>query len=263
MKELKYPLLILTLVLILLVLLFLKVNNDTAEDFSLNLITEILGIFITVLLIDLVIKRKDDREKKKILKNTFAQFKIPAQNLLSFFASIYKASTDTKPKEWNTDYKSLLSTEQFYDSIKHLDFLKTAPVTPSTNWINHSHHQMTGIKNGFEKIIDKYAFALDSQIISDLEWLTNNWIINILSSGPIILASDQSMNHKREYFCLLAIQNETGIEDNPIKELIDKVFEVAEYFKSITDETSDIHYSDSLWQENMSPKLSESRVSVT
>lgn len=260
MKELKLPLIILSIVIVFLIILGILTDNQTADDFSLNLITEIVGIFLTVFLIDLVIKRRENKEKRNLLKNTYTQYKRPAQTLLYFFTTVYKASSLEKPSEWDTDYKTVLSTEQFYNSIRHLDFLKPAPVTPKADWLTHSYHQMTEVKNGFEKILDKYAFALDSKVISDLEWLSNNWIIKILSSGPIYRASDQSMDFKRDNFCLLAIKSDNA--DNPIKELIDKVFEVADYFESITDEKSDIYYSKAIWQENMSPKLSESRVSA-
>jgi uncharacterized membrane protein YhaH (DUF805 family) len=262
MKELKFPLIILVVVVvvILLVVFGILTENETADNFSLNLITEIVGIFLTVFLIDLVIKRRENKEKKNILKNTYTQYKRPAQTLLYFFAKVYKASTLERPSEWDTDYKTLFSTDQFYTSIRYLDFMKKAPVTPNTDWLNHSHHEMTEIKNGFDKILDKYAFTLDSKVISDLEWLSNNWIIKILYSGPIYKASDQSMDFKRENFCLLAIKSENS--DNPVKELIDKVFEVAEYFESITDEKSDIQYFQSIWQENMSLQLSDSRVNA-
>lgn len=258
MRDLKIPLLILFVVLELLLLLFIKSNNEIAKDFSLNLITEIIGMFLTVLLIDLVLKRREKKEKRNILKNIYSQYKIPAHSLLRFFAIIYKASSKEKPPEWNTDYKTLLATEHFYDSITYLDFLKKAPVSPTTDWINHSRNQVVEITSKFEKIIEKYAFALDSKIIADLEWLANHWILKILSSGPILRASDKSMEFNRRNFCLLAIQNETG--ENDIKELIDKIFNVAEYFKSITDDKSEIVYSKDMWREDIAPKLGDSRV---
>ena len=258
MKELKIPLLILFVVLELLLLLFIKSNNEIVEDFSLNLITEIIGIFLTVLLIDLVIKRREKKEKKNILKNAYSQYRIPAQKLLSFFAIIYKASSKEKPPEWNTDFKTLLTTEEFYDSITHLDFLKKAPVSPTTDWINFSRNEVEEVTSKFEKIIEKYAFVLDSKIIADLEWLENHWILNILSSGPILIASDKSMNFKRENLCLLSIKYETG--ENELKKLIDKLFDVAEYFKSITNDESDISYSKGMWREDIAPMLGNSRV---
>lgn len=260
MKEVKSQIIILFLVLLLLIILNLDTDNKTANDFSLNLISEIIGIIFTVLLIDFSVKKRENKEKKNILKNTYIQYKRPAGNLLHFFATAYKSSTLSKPYEWDTDYKKLLSTEQFYNSIEYLDFLKPAPVTPQTDWVNYSASKMTMIKNDFEKIIDKYAFILDSKIISDLEWICNNSIINTLSSGPIIMASDQSLGYKREDLCLLSIESENN--KNPVKELIDKIFEITDYFQSISDEKSDLNYSKAIWQENMSPKLSESRVNI-
>ena len=99
MKELKFPLIILVVVVvvILLVVFGILTENETADNFSLNLITEIVGIFLTVFLIDLVIKRRENKKKKNILKNTYTQYKRPAQTLLYFFAKVYKASTLERP----------------------------------------------------------------------------------------------------------------------------------------------------------------------
>ncbi len=259
LKTLKIPLLILSLILALLIVLYIKTDNQTADDFSLNLITEIVGIFLTVILIDLVLKRREQKEKLDILKNTYSQYRRPAQRLLSYFASIYKASTTQKPNEWNTDYKTLLSTQQFYEDIKYLDFLKPAPVIPTTDWVTYSQNQLTLIKSDLEKILDKYAFVLDSKIITDLEWIINHWLIQILSSGSSFKAADNSINLKRDNLCLLAIKSDD--DTNDVKELINKVFEVAEKFKSITKEKNDIIYSDDMWRDDIAPKISDSRVS--
>ena len=238
-------------------LLFFKTTNSTAQDFSLNLITEIIGIFLTVFFIDFVLRRKEEKEKKKLLSNIYAQYLISAKRLLDFFAVAYKASTLNKPSEWDTDFKTLFSNPEFYSSLKHLDFLKNAPIAPTANWLNYSRSQMILISDGFEKLIDKYAFIMDSKTISDLDYLSNYWVIDIIKSGQHLKNIDESLNLKRDSFCLLNIESDNN--DNDIKILIDKVFEVAEYFRSITDDNSNIHYSSDLWRNDIMPKIGDSR----
>lgn len=259
MKTLKIPLLTLVLILGLLIYIFITTQNQVTDDFSLNLITEIIGILLTVLLIDFAIKRREKKEKHDILKNTYAQYKRPARRLLQYFASIYKASTIETPVEWNTDFKTLLSAKQFYESVRYLDFLKPAPVTPKTDWINHSHIEINRIKADLEKILDKYAFVLDSKTIADLEWVINHWLLETLLVGPSIKVTNESSDSRYTSICLLAIDGDIG--QNGIKGLIDKVLQISEDFKSVTDDTSDISYSSQMWQDNMAPKLSQSRVS--
>ena len=100
------------------------------------MITEILGIFITVFLIDHVIQQREKKEKLKILKSAYLQFKRPAHDILNLLNTIYKASSETKPEKLNEFYKETFSRDDFFESIQYLDFMKKAPITPTQNWAN-------------------------------------------------------------------------------------------------------------------------------
>ncbi len=77
----------------------------------------------------------------------------------------------------------------------------------------------------------------------------------ILSIGSRLTASDRSLKVKRDHFLMLA-KNE-----DLVKELSDKIFEVCDYFKKIAKVDTDLNYSKALWNDNMGPKISSGRYS--
>lgn len=241
------------IILEILLYTFIKATNSVFKDFSLNLITEIIGIFITIFFIDLVLKNKERREQTKILKNVFSQFKRPTRNLLNLFVKFYKAASLEVPSDSNTNFRTILSSEKFYNNVQYLDFLKPAPVVPHQAWLIYTSYEVKEIKELYEKIIDKYAFVLDSKLLEDIEWIINNSLLMVLSMGSRITASDQALNVKRDHFLMLAKNEEM------IKELIDKIFEVCDYFEKVTKIEADLNYSEALWQDNMGPKVSSGR----
>jgi hypothetical protein len=258
MEILKKSYYIIFSILIIILSIYFCTHNTELKSFSLNLITEILGIFITVFLIDYVIQEREKKEKQKILQSAFHQFKRPIREILGLLVIIYKSTCKSKPEDLKKTYKEILSTDDFYKTIKYLDFMKKAPITPTANWANYITHTVKSFNGSIDKIIDKYAFVLDSKMITEMESINNSSILQILASSEIILKSDISMNFSRENLPILA--NDDIIDD--LKDFLDKVFHLIEYFENQAEIHFELNYDEGIWGENIAPKIGTGRVSL-
>ncbi|WP_300565431.1 hypothetical protein [Flavobacterium sp.] len=258
MDILKKSYLIILGILISIIILYFKTSDSELKSFSLNLITEILGIFITVFLIDRAIQSREKKEKLKILQSAYIQFRNPVMKMLDFLITAYKASCDTKPEDLKFTYKQILSTDEFYEAIKFLDFKNKAPITPTTNWSAYSAQHVRFLKDSFDKTIDKYAFVLDSKLINDMESLSNSRFLQILASAEIILQSDISMNHNRANLNILANNHAT----KELKTFLKNIFELIEYFEKQSQKLSFWTYDQGIWGDNIAPKIGSSRVKI-
>ncbi|MFV8354937.1 hypothetical protein ACNQGB_01980 [Flavobacterium sp. XS1P32] len=243
-------------ILMAVIIIYFSTTNLDLKSFSLNLVTEILGIFITVFLIDYVIQEREKKEKTKILKSAFHQFKRPVNDILHLFVEIYKATCEFKPQNLNTNYKEILSTEEFYETIKLFDYVKNAPIFPTRTWASYISFNVQSLKDTFDKIIDKYAFVLDSTIITEMELISSSPFLQIFASGEIILHADISINTKRTSLNILA--TETLMDD--LKLFLEKVYYINDYFGKQVQEDFSLKYDLGIWQDNMVPKIGTARV---
>lgn len=215
-------------------------NNGELKSFTLNLITEIIGILVTILLIDRALRSKEKREKDKIIKSAFVQFKRPAKNVLNLLVKIYKATCESKPEKLTTNYKDLFSTNLFFETIQYLDFKLEAPVVPKQQWSQYIYNEVTNFKKEIDKILDKYVFVFDSHIIEELESLNNSSILQIISIGTMVQQSDFQTNYKRDNLNLLA--GEQVIDE--LKTFLNKLFNLIDYFNYILNQNEEFKTSD-------------------
>lgn len=260
MDVLKRAGIILVLSFFIILGIFIYSSNIELRSFCQNLLTTILGILITVFLIDYVISKREKTERVNILKNALIQFKRPTNKLMHLLVTIYKASSPEMPPD-SKSYKDLFSTDHFYSNIQYLDFKKKAPITSHIDWAHHVSNEIKLIKDEWEKVIDKYAYVLDSKLITEIEWLNNSSFLSIFSLGPSIAASDIYLKFERKHLCILA---GSQIIDE-LKVFLDKIFQVVEYFESqaVVVDHPGLHYDTGIWLDRIAPKISSGRVELT
>ncbi len=259
MEILRKSYIIISLILLLVIALYFKTTNTELKSFSLNLITEIIGIFITVFLIDYVIQEREKRERIKILKNAFKEFKRPTVKLLYLLTSIYKATCEKVPEDLKSTYPEILGTEDFYNSIPHLDFMRSAPVMPSTTWGLHISHEVKPLQNSYNKTIEKYGFALDSTVITEMESIINAHFLYIFSLGETFAMTDNATSFDRKKLTILATKDLM----ESLKGFLAKLFYLYEYFGKQVDEEYKLKYDSGIWLDKIAPKVGSGRVNST
>lgn len=173
---------------------------DWLKDVSLNVGTEVLGILLTVLLIDAVIRRKDQTERDRVVKVAFAQLRIGLQQHIGVLQSMYKASTLHPPQ---TNPKSLdeLFSPDYFVQVAFLDFSKPAPLASvkPLQWFDYLHMEMEQFKATLTRTLEKYAVFLDPNIVELLEEILASSFIGFLTQVKSIPALDQKEGVQRQY----------------------------------------------------------------
>lgn len=178
-KELRIPLLILGII-ILVLLYFVQWNVVTETDFLVNLATEIIGIFITILFIDSILNFHEKLKQRKIKRVALKQLKFPLKYQLDLFAAMFKAAIEAKPTKYE-NYNDLFNAETYYKEISHLDLTKESYFPLPQKWARSIYDQCAEFNKYLEKTLDRYLFYLDSDTIELIEKLVNSQFINRVS----------------------------------------------------------------------------------
>lgn len=89
--------------------------EDVAKDFSVNIFVTIIGIFVTVFLIDRVMEEEAEKKRRKILQIAFRKLPIEMQFIL-----LMNMGRANAPNGAITNYSDLYN-EKYYEYLKHLD----------------------------------------------------------------------------------------------------------------------------------------------
>lgn len=224
------------------------------EDLTLNLATELLGVVISVVFIDLVINYHKRIEKLKFERIALRQLKIPLNRQLDLLVKIYKASTINKPNI-KINKIELLFTDDFYAEISNFDFSKTAPVIPEQEWMDYIQNEVKNFDSLLNGVIEKYSIYLDSVVIDILEELNNSSFSSFLKQIPNIRYVDRTKGINRKYVFLGAEGMKSMIE-NYISNLC-KIIEI--YNLSVVNSEGMIKLSEDTWREDVSPKIGSAR----
>jgi hypothetical protein len=81
------------------------------RGFALNLASEVVGILITVLFIDAVLQRREEREQRRYRSVTLQQLRLPLKQHLLLLFAIYKASVEQKPEREISRVEDLFSDD--------------------------------------------------------------------------------------------------------------------------------------------------------
>ena len=175
------------LLLFLLLGLVLWRANDSTKDFGLNFFTEMLGVFITVLIIDQIVKK---REEQKLLPQKLAAYediRLFVSRYFSFWLSTYQLSV---PGEMPKDIQTFFS-ENGMGKIWNCLYLNSKPnVTPETSWWVHLPHSMKELQDLGDKILDRHSNHLDPEIYGELHHMSESSFLTVFKYMQSLKQSD-------------------------------------------------------------------------
>lgn len=177
-----------------------RCGPDWLKDVSLNVGTEIFGILATVLLIDAVIRRKEQSERERVVKAAFAQLRIGLQQHVTTLLYMYKASVAHAPQKLPETLDALFGPDYFVQ-LAFLDFSKPAPLmsVKPLQWFDYLHMEMEQFKSALTRTIEKYAVFLDASTVELLEELLASSLIGFLTQVKSIPQIDQKEGYRRQY----------------------------------------------------------------
>jgi len=177
-----------------------RCGPEWLKDVSLNVGTEVFGILLTVLLIDAVIRRKDQTERDRVVKVAFAQLRIGLQQHIGVLQSMYKASISHPPQNHPKSLDELFGPDYFVQ-VAFLDFSKPAPLASvkPLQWFDYLHMEMKQFKATLTRTLEKYAVFLEPDTVELLEEVLASSFIGFLTQVKSIPALDQKEGFQRQY----------------------------------------------------------------
>ncbi|PSB01902.1 hypothetical protein [Merismopedia glauca] len=161
-----------------------NICHQWLQDFSLNLLAEVIGIFLVLILVNRSLAINQEQEKQKFRRIAFRSFKIILQKQFYLFFHLLKASSHSKPhKKYLTIYD--LFDENYFDLVGNLDLLTTAPVRDINgqprDWLDYLLTEFANLKVALYKVLDRYSFCLDSEVVDVVEQLADAGLITFIS----------------------------------------------------------------------------------
>jgi hypothetical protein len=230
------------------------------RGFALNLGTEILGILLTVLLIDAVIRRKEERERAWYRRIALQQLRIPLTKHLQLLSDMYKASVERKPDREISSLGDLFS-EDYFEQITYFNAMGPSGTSsgvyqPPIRWFQYLKYESEKFREDLERIVDKYAMHLDPDTLDLVEQLANSAFIN---DGrfhlPMVVTSLQSSGHQGPYNHFMAEDHTHTVRDHT--RVFTKV--VGVYNKEAPDDRKVLVRDKRIWADNVAPAVGSSR----
>jgi len=251
--------LIVTFFILIILILFASYNigGTKFNDFYINLISEIIGILIVVFLIERIISKFSENEKTRIIKIAISQLELPLRKHSSMFFEFFRASTLKKPKK---EYKSFdeLFNDDYYKTIKYLDFSFNAPIIYITNskvnWYSYIGYEFNIFKDTLNKLLNKYASFFNSDKLMLIENIINSDFLRI-----IIQICEYSKHIKFAYDNMFGEE----IAQEEMKKYLKSLSELINlYNETIKLQDKKIYIKEKYWQENEAPKFGSSRTVI-
>lgn len=229
---------------------------DWLKDISLNVGTEVLGIFLTVWLIDTVIRKKEQSERERVMNVAFSQLRLPLRHHITMLVAMYKGALAHAPQPPPRDLTELFGPE-YAVQVAFLDFAKPAPlmnVLP-LNWFDYFHFEIEKFNSALSRTIEKYATFLDPETVELLEALLASSLLSFLSQSRAIppIHKQQGINCR---YNLLAGQGVSELIRQHTT-LVEQLVELANR-KLPQDKTLGLNAED--WRNDIAPKFGSARL---
>lgn len=158
----------LLIVLLISLLLIAQYSGGELRDVSLNLSSEILGIFIVVLLIENSIKEEAEVKRHKLLQTVFRRLGPKYQ--LSFMRDMVHSLA---PKGSYDNYSDI-GNRNYYEYLKNLDFNSKGPgfwsdIGKDMSWADYITYRSKEFDESISKIITNYALYLEPEELGLLQ----------------------------------------------------------------------------------------------
>lgn len=104
------------------------------QDFGLNFLTEILGIIITVFLIEKIVEKNREKEMKPITLSGYTDIRLFVNRYISLFQEFYRNSVN---EEEPSTLEKFLTEENFNKIWENLDMNCRPSVYPETTMMDY------------------------------------------------------------------------------------------------------------------------------
>jgi len=157
------------LLVVLVFLIYIRLNfEEGLKELSLNIISEIIGISITVLLIEKSFKQEAEERKNSLFQNVFRS--LPIKRQLSFMRDMVYSLA---PKGSFAKYSDI-GNKNYYEYLKKLDFSSSGPgiwsnTRKKMSWADYITYNANEFNEFISKIITNYVLYLEPEELRILQ----------------------------------------------------------------------------------------------
>jgi hypothetical protein len=174
--------------------LFCWLGSKTTEDFGLNFFTEMLGVAITVFVIDRLIQNREERRSIPQKLAAYEDVRLYASRYISFWTTTYR---DSVPEDTPETIELFFSDSGMKKILNHLYMDSEPNVTPSRTWWDWISYNAKEFKENGDKILDRHSHNLDPIAFGYVHQLSESSFNNMLLMSSSIRESDIQMNFPR------------------------------------------------------------------
>jgi hypothetical protein len=132
-------------------------------DFGLNAFTETLGIIVTVLIVDQLIKNQEFRKSLPLRAAAYEDVRLLVTRIINFWDDAYKQSV---PLATPATVEELFSESRYNEIAQYLDLDSKPNVVPARTWWQHLPEQQQDFVSRGEQILERHAGNLEPQAYS-------------------------------------------------------------------------------------------------
>lgn len=177
----------LTISILIVVGLFFWLLFDSTKEFGLNFFTEMLGVLVTVLVIE---KLLQNREKDRLLPQqmvVYEDVRLFVSRYISFWTTTYRESV---PEGDPKDLEELFSESGMPKILKYLHMDSEPNVTPPRKWWDWIVYNAKEFSEAGDKILDRHAHILEPAVYALVHQLTESSFNKLLLMIPGLKQSD-------------------------------------------------------------------------
>ena len=185
---------ILTIICLLLIGLLCWMCSTKTEQFGLNFFTEMLGVAVTVFVIDRLIQNREETRSIPQKLAAYEDVRLYTSRYISFWTSAYRESV---PEDEPETIETFFSETGMTKILNHLYMDSEPNVTPPRKWWDWIVHNAKEFKDNGDKLLDRHSHNLDPVAFGYVHQLTESIFNNVLLMSPSIRQSDISMKFPR------------------------------------------------------------------
>jgi len=164
------------LLIISIIALLISHNIDTQygwwSGFLAGLSTEILGILLTLLFVDFIIRKRDENRRRKIELIALSQIREALYSHIHLLAMLVNDSGEDK---WVVVNKAF--DDKYFEKISSFDITKPSNYYPQVPWYDTIPMSFKRLRIHINEVTDKYIFFLKDdtlKLLNKLEFSINN-----------------------------------------------------------------------------------------
>lgn len=159
---------ILALIIIASLIYVFSPDCEFIKIFLPNIIGGLIAAFFVTLSVDVMLWRREKRQKKKMKRIAAKRLWRETLPLLEMFVQMWKASVERKPEELPVRYDDFLKGD-YHDAYKRFDLSTAAPVVPEREWYVHFANVLKRFKVAIDTILDVYHSYMDATFVKKIE----------------------------------------------------------------------------------------------